>query len=74
MKAQKGELKMRAGFEVVGEDGQLLTLRVAAIGQLFALEADAASLSTFAAEKEETLLLKKDSWNSSLHMSPLIVS
>jgi hypothetical protein len=77
MKGQKGELTMRAGFEVADEDGQQLTLRVAAIGQLFALAADAAILSTFAAEKEETpedVLLKKDFWNSSLHMSPLIVS
>jgi len=81
MKVQKGEQTMRAGFEVVDEDGQRLTLRVAAIGQLlFALAADAAILSTFAVvEKEErpeddVLLLQMDFWNSSLHMSLLIVS
>jgi len=85
MKVQKGEQTMRAEFEVVDDDGQRLTLRVAAIGQLllFALAADAAILSTFAVvvEKEERpedvlllLLLQMDFWNSTLHKSLLIVS
>lgn len=77
MKAEKGEPTTCAESGVVVEDGQQLTLLVVAIGQLFAaLTTVGASLLIFVAEKENPgdMVLIKDSWDSSLHMSPLIVS